>query len=128
MKKSIIFASAAMIGVVLVLRPTGAQVASQTVELAKVNVQRLAAGYRASKVIGSSVVNDANETIGKIDDILVSSDGKEPFAVLSIGGFLGMGSHLVASPLRQPEICRQKVRAAGRHKRRPQNAARVQVC
>jgi hypothetical protein len=44
MKKSIIFASAAMIGVVLVLRPAGAQVASQTVELAKVNVQRLAAG------------------------------------------------------------------------------------
>ena len=31
-------------------------------------------------------------------DILVSSDGKEPFAVLSIGGFLGMGSHLVAVP------------------------------
>ena len=98
MKKSIIFASAAMIGVVLVLRSAGAQVASQTVELAKVNVQRLAAGYRASKVIGSSVVNDANETIGKVDDILVSSDGKEPFAVLSIGGFLGMGSHLVAVP------------------------------
>jgi hypothetical protein len=68
------------------------------VELAKVNVQRLAAGCRASKVIGNSVVNDANETIGKIDDIPVSSDGKEPFAVLSIGGFLGMGSHLVAVP------------------------------
>jgi hypothetical protein len=98
MKKSIIFAGAAMIGVVLVLRSAGAQVASQTVELAKVNVQRLVAGYRASKVIGSGVVNDANETIGKIDDILVSSDGKEPFAVLSIGGFLGMGSHLVAVP------------------------------
>ena len=98
MKKSIIFASAAMIGVVLVLRPAGAQVASQTVELAKVNVQRLAAGYRASKVIGSSVVNDANETIGKIDDLLVSSGGKDPYAVLSIGGFLGVGSHLVAVP------------------------------
>jgi hypothetical protein len=61
MKKSIIFASAAMIGVVLVLGPAGAQVAPQTVELAKVNVQRLAAGYRASKVIGSSVMNDANK-------------------------------------------------------------------
>jgi hypothetical protein len=60
--------------------------------------QKLAAGYRASKVIGSSVTNDANETIGKIDDLLVSSDGKDPFAVLSIGGFLGVGSHLVAVP------------------------------
>ena len=69
----------------------GAQGAPQTVELAKVDVQKLAAGYRASKVIGSSVVNDANETIGKIDDLLVSPDGKEPYAVLSIGGFLVRG-------------------------------------
>ena len=58
MKKAIIFASAAMIGVVLIFGPAGAQVAPQTVELAKVNVQKLAAGYRASKVIGSSVTND----------------------------------------------------------------------
>jgi hypothetical protein len=34
------------------------------VELAKVDVQTLAASYRASKVIGSSVANDANENIG----------------------------------------------------------------
>ena len=98
MKEAIICTSAAMIGVFLVVSPTGAQVAPQTVELAKVNVQKLAAGYRASKVIGSSVLNDGNETNGKIDDLLVSPDGKEPFAVISIGGFLGMGSHLVAVP------------------------------
>jgi hypothetical protein len=96
MSKAIIFASAAVIGVFLVFGPAAAQVAPQTVELAKVNVQKLAAGYRASKVIGSSVTNNANETIGKIDDLLVSSDGKDPYAVLSIGGFLGVGSHLVA--------------------------------
>jgi PRC-barrel domain len=33
---------------------------------------------------------DANEAIGKIDDLLVSTDGKAAYAVLSIGGFLGM--------------------------------------
>ena len=70
----------------------------QTVELAKIDVQKLAAGYRASKVIGSNVVNEENEVIGKIDDLLISPDGKEPYAVLSIGGFLGMGTHLVAVP------------------------------
>src|ERR1700687_2727135 len=58
-------------------------------------VQKVAAGYRASKVIGSSVLNSANETIGKVDDLLVTRDGKEPYAVLSIGGFLGMGTHFV---------------------------------
>ena len=35
---------------------------------------------------------------GQIDDLLVASDGKDPFAVLSVGGFLGMGSDLVAVP------------------------------
>ena len=100
MNKSIMFASAAILsaGIVLVSNGVGAQGVPQTVELAKVDVQKLAAGYRASKVIGSNVVNEENEVIGKIDDLLVSLDGKEPYAVLSIGGFLGMGTHLVAVP------------------------------
>ena len=72
-----------------------AQGVPQTIEIAKVDVQKLTAGYRASKVIGSSVINEMNETIGKIDDLLVTRDGKEPYAVLSIGGFLGMGTHMV---------------------------------
>ena len=42
MSKAIIFVSAGMIGVFLVVSPAGAQVAPQTVELAKVNVQKLA--------------------------------------------------------------------------------------
>ena len=95
MKKAILLASAAMIGVGALAANAVAQGAPQTVEIAKVDLQKLAAGYRASKVIGSSVVNDANETIGKIDDLLVTRDGKEPYAVLSIGGFLGMGTHMV---------------------------------
>ena len=100
MNKSIMFARAAILsaGIVFVSNGVGAQGMPQTVELAKVDVQKLAAGYRASKVIGSSVVNEENEVIGKIDDLLVSLDGKEPYAVLSIGGFLGMGTHLVAVP------------------------------
>ena len=98
MRKATILASAAMISVAVFSGRAGAQVAPQTVEIARVDVQKLAAGYRASKVIGSSVINSSNETIGKIDDLLVSPDGKEPYAILSIGGFLGMGSHLVAVP------------------------------
>ena len=95
MKKPMLLASAAMIGVSLLAGDAGAQGVPQTVEIAKVDVQKVAAGYRASKVIGSSVLNEANETIGKIDDLLVTRDGKEPYAVLSIGGFLGMGTHMV---------------------------------
>lgn len=51
---------------------------------------KVASGYRASKVIGETVVNEANDTVGQ--------DGKAPFAVLSVGGFLGVGSRYVAVP------------------------------
>jgi PRC-barrel domain len=95
MKKIMVLAGAAIIGVGFLAAPVKAQGVPQTIEIAKVDVQKVAGGYRASKVIGSSVVNDAKETIGKIDDLLVTRDGKEPYAVLSIGGFLGMGTHLV---------------------------------
>jgi hypothetical protein len=109
MKKAMMFVSAAMIGVALLSCPAGAQGTSQTVDLARVDVQKLSAGYRASKVVGSSVLNDANETIGKIDDLLVSPDGKAPFAVLSIGGFLGMGAHLVVVPYDSLKLVENKV-------------------
>jgi hypothetical protein len=95
MNKIMLLVSAAIIGVGLFAAQAKAQGVRQTVEIAKVDVQKVAGGYRASKVIGSNVLNDANETIGKIDDLLVTRDGKEPYAVLSIGGFLGMGTHLV---------------------------------
>ena len=52
---------------------------------------------RASKVIGSSVYNDHDEKVGSIDDLLVSKDGKLS-AVLSVGGFLGIGNKFVLVP------------------------------
>ena len=115
MNKSIMFASVAILsaGIVFVSNGVGAQGMPQTVELAKVDVQKLAAGYRASKVIGSNVVNEENEVIGKIDDLLVSLDGKEPYAVLSIGGFLGMGTHLVAVPYETLKSADDKIMLPG---------------
>ena len=59
--------------------PVYAQGAPQTVQLAKVDVIKTATGYRASKVIGGTVVNDANETVGKVDDIIIGTD-KMPYA------------------------------------------------
>ena len=76
MKITMLLASASMMGVVFLAAPVNAQGVKQTVSIAKVDVQTVAAGYRASKVIGSNVLNEANETIGKIDDLLVTRDGK----------------------------------------------------
>jgi sporulation protein YlmC with PRC-barrel domain len=71
--------------------------ASQGVQLVKVDVSVVAKGYRASKLIGTSVINDKNESIGSLDDLVI--DNKQVlFAVLQVGGFLGIGKHLVAVP------------------------------
>ena len=95
MKKTTLLAGAVMIGVASFASHLNAQGVQQPVQIAKVDVQTVEGGYRASKVIGGKVLNDANETIGKIDDLLVTRDGKEPYAVLSIGGFIGVGGKLV---------------------------------
>ena len=95
MKKTLLLAGAVMIGVACLAAHLNAQGVQQSVQIAKVDVQTVEGGYRASMVIGSSVVNDADQSIGKIDDLLITRDGKEPYAVLSIGGFLGIDAKLV---------------------------------
>jgi hypothetical protein len=109
MKKTMMVVSAVLASTVLLSGAAAAQGTSQTVDVAKVNVQQLPAGYRASKVIGSDVLNDANQSIGKIDDLLVSSDGTAPFTVLSIGGFLGMDSRLVVVPYDSLKLVDNKI-------------------
>lgn len=98
MKKSMAFATVALTCGMFLSAPTRAQGVPQTVELVKIDVQELAAGYRSTKIVGSSILNDAGETIGKVEDILISNDGKRPYAIVSIGGFLGMGTRLIATP------------------------------
>lgn len=57
--------------------------------------------WRASKVIGVNVYNQANEKVGDISELIIDSAGRVEGAVLSVGGFLGMGEHLVAVPMNQ---------------------------
>ena len=70
-----------------------AQGTTQTITA--VDVKEVATGLRASKIIGSDVVNANKDSIGKIDDLIISSDHKL-IAVISVGGFLGIGTKLVA--------------------------------
>jgi sporulation protein YlmC with PRC-barrel domain len=53
----------------------------------------------AATLTGDSVRNAAGEDLGKIDDIMIDiTSGKVAYAVLSFGGFLGMGNKLFAVP------------------------------
>jgi sporulation protein YlmC with PRC-barrel domain len=76
---------------------TGPAMPQAGVALVKVDLSVVAKGYRMSKIIGSNVANDKDEKIGTIDDVI--ADKKQVnFAVLQVGGFLGMGGHLVVVP------------------------------
>ena len=51
---------------------------------------------RASKLIGTTVKNPGNETIGDVNDVILDKDGKVAAIVIGVGGFLGMGERQVA--------------------------------
>nr|WP_294501069.1 PRC-barrel domain-containing protein [uncultured Rhodopila sp.] len=78
--------------------PARAQGAPQTIALVKVDIATLATGYRTSKIVGSAVVNEANQTIGTVDDLIVTPGDHVPFAVLSVGGILGIDTKYVVVP------------------------------
>ncbi|MGH1588802.1 PRC-barrel domain-containing protein [Methylobacterium phyllosphaerae] len=73
---------------------------SQVVRLLSVDVKEVAKGWRTTKLHGSAVVNDKDEKIGTIDDMVIGKD-KVLFVVLQVGGFLGLGGHLIAMPFDQ---------------------------
>ena len=50
----------------------------------------------ASALLGTKVRNANKESISKIDDIYVDKDAKITVVVISVGGFLGVGSKDVA--------------------------------
>jgi hypothetical protein len=80
-----------------VVLAAGPALSQAGIALVKVDLSVVAKGYRMSKVIGSSVTNDKDEKIGTVDDVI--ADKKQVnFAVLQVGGFLGMGGHLVVVP------------------------------
>lgn len=113
MRRASFVAGAAIINAVLFAGHVWAQGAPQTVSIERVDVQKLAAGYRSSKIVGSPVVNDANEKIGDVDDLLVEPSDKVLFAVLSVGGFLGMGERLVVVPFGSLQIVGDRVMLPG---------------
>ena len=54
--------------------------------------------HRVSKIIGSDVRNKAGEKIGDIRDLVVDNSGVIRLAIVSTGGFLGVGDRLHAVP------------------------------
>jgi sporulation protein YlmC with PRC-barrel domain len=83
-------ATASMIGGAL------AQTATNRVESTTTATVHKEGEWRASKLAGVTVYNDANEKIGDINDVILDRSGKVANVVLGVGGFLGLGEHNVA--------------------------------
>ena len=75
-----------------------ANIKDQPVAVVSVDVQGVSNGFRASKLIGAAVRNDNKDSIGKVDDLLVSRNEKVLYAVVDVGSFLGIGGKLVVVP------------------------------
>jgi sporulation protein YlmC with PRC-barrel domain len=69
--------------------------------------------WRASKVVGLNVYNDNNESLGSINDLLTDKSGNIKAAVISVGGFLGVGTHLVAVPFDKIKFVNEPVAYTG---------------
>ena len=67
--------------------------------------------WRTSKMDGLKVYNEANENIGTINDLLMDKSGDIKIAVIGVGGFLGMGEHLVAVPYEKLKFVNEAVAA-----------------
>jgi sporulation protein YlmC with PRC-barrel domain len=70
-------------------------------------------GDRASKIIGASVTNEQKETVGTVEDLIITQNEKVPTAVLSVGGFLGIGTKYVEVPFSDLKVSDKNVMMAG---------------
>jgi hypothetical protein len=72
-------------------------------------LDQIAGGLPADEIIGSDLRNLQNEYLGEIDDVLIATGGKgSGYAIVSHGGFLGLGEKQIAVPLSKLRITEDK--------------------
>lgn len=67
---------------------------------------QLTTDWRASRLIGTTMTNMLDEPVGRVEDVVIDSDGKVVAVMVGVGGFLGMGETSVAVGLRHLVITR----------------------
>jgi sporulation protein YlmC with PRC-barrel domain len=95
-------AVAGLMGVMLAVATmdVAAQVAGSTTLGASIEeIKALAQGWSAKKqLLDKPVYNEGDERVGEVDDIIIAPDKSIAYAIISLGGFLGIGEHQVAVP------------------------------
>jgi sporulation protein YlmC with PRC-barrel domain len=95
MKRQLLFASAAA-ALALTFAPMPGGAFAQDNTSATGTVVAPPTAVDAAKLIGRSVVNTNGDTVGKIDSVVIDQSGKVRYAIVGVGGFLGIGKKDVA--------------------------------
>jgi sporulation protein YlmC with PRC-barrel domain len=68
------------------------------IDIVVVDVKTVKRGYRLSTFIGSYVYNDEDQEVGTLEDLIADRDQRDKiaFAILEVGGFLGLGAKRIA--------------------------------
>jgi hypothetical protein len=90
-----------------------AQGAVQTAGLMSIDPDTVTVGYRATKVVGSDVTDAAGTKLGTVDDLIITSADQVPYAVLSVGGFLGIGEKHVLVRASNLDVVNARIVLAG---------------
>ena len=99
MKIAVLIGFVAMI--VLFAAETPAQTAGSTL-IGSAEFREVANGWSAKKkILGKDVYNPEGQKIGSISDLIVAPDRAVSYAIVGVGGFLGMLKHDVAVPVSQ---------------------------
>ena len=70
------------------------------VSVSTVELRDIAAGWSAKKqILGKGVYNDAGDKVGEINDLIVTPNKALSYAIVGVGGFLGVGEHEIAVPV-----------------------------
>ena len=84
-----------------------------TASAAVSDTSSLQGNWRASKLVGLNVYNDSNESLGSINDLLADKSGNIKGVVIGVGGFLGVGEHLVAVPFEKVKFSTEPIAYTG---------------
>ena len=58
-------------------------------------------GWSAEKaILDKKVVNEKGDKLGEVEDVIIAPDTSLSYAIVDVGGFLGMGEHRVAVPMK----------------------------
>ena len=77
-----------------------AQTAGSMISVSTIELREITTGWSAKKqILGEDVYNEAGDKVGEINDLIVTPDKALSYAIVGVGGFLGVGEHEIAVPV-----------------------------